>query len=141
MFAARRLALRAARRSASASRLAAPSAVRRAAPRPAAAFSTAAEDKPEEHTFKAETNALLDIVSNALYTEREVFLRELLSNASDSLEKLRHRQASGDDVTSPEVPLEIEISLDKEAGTLTISDTGVGMSKAELSENLGELVS
>jgi hypothetical protein len=98
-------------------------------------LSTAAEP----HSFQAETLSLLDIVSNALYTEREVFLRELLSNASDALEKLRHRQVVGEPIGAPDVPLEIVIEADPEANTLTIADTGIGMGKDELILNLGTI--
>lgn len=71
-----------------------------------------------EHTFQAETRQLLDIVTNSLYTDREVFLRELVSNASDALEKLRHLQATGMAISDPDLPLEINISFDKDAKTL-----------------------
>ena len=99
----------------------------------------AAPAAAEPHTFQAETLSLLDIVSNALYTEREVFLRELLSNASDALEKLRHRQVVGEPIGAPDVPLEIVIEADPEANTLTIADTGIGMGKDELILNLGTI--
>ena len=108
------------------------------APKPPADAATTPESE-SNHTFQAETLSLLDIVSNALYTEREVFLRELLSNASDALEKLRHRQTAGDAICAPEEPLEIRIETDAENGTLTISDTGIGMSKDELVMNLGTI--
>ena len=100
----------------------------------------AAPAAAEPHTFQAETLSLLDIVSNALYTEREVFLRELLSNASDALEKLRHRQVVGEPIGAPDVPLEIVIEADPEANTLTIADTGIGMGKDELILNLLSLI-
>lgn len=93
----------------------------------------------EKHTFQAEIRQLLDLVVHSLYTDREIFLRELVSNASDSLEKLRHLQGTEKDITDPELPLEIRITADKEAGTLTIADHGIGMTREELVENLGTI--
>src|SRR6476620_7438113 len=93
----------------------------------------------EKHTFQAEIRQLLDLVVHSLYTDREIFLRELVSNASDSLEKLRHLQGTEKDITDPELPLEIRITADKEAGTLTIQDHGIGMNREELVENLGTI--
>ena len=102
--------------------------------------STSSSSSPEEeHSFQAETRQLLDIVTNSLYTDKEVFLRELVSNASDALEKLRHLQATGAALNEPDVPLQITIRVDKEAKTLTISDTGVGLSKEDMMENLGTI--
>jgi hypothetical protein len=102
--------------------------------------------------FQAETRQLLDIVTHSLYTDREVFLRELVSNASDALEKLRHLRAAGgvgggdgaggdddDGGGGGGVPLEIRIETDEAANTLTITDTGVGMTRAELVSNLGTI--
>jgi len=95
---------------------------------------------PELLEFKAETKQLLDIVTNALYTDKEVFLRELISNASDACEKLRHIQASAQETTvDPDVPLEIHIETDEIAQTLTIRDTGVGMTRNEMKDNLGTI--
>jgi len=90
--------------------------------------------------FQAETKQLLDIVTNSLYTDKEVFLRELVSNASDALEKLRHVQASANTTTiDPELPLEIVIQCDEDKGTLTISDTGIGLTEDEMISNLGTI--
>lgn len=86
--------------------------------------------------FRAETRQLLDIVTNSIYTDKEVFLRELISNSSDALEKLRYKQVIGEVKTNDE-PLGIEIVADKAAKTLTIIDNGIGMSKDELVNNLG----
>ena len=91
----------------------------------------------EKHEFQAETKELLDIVTNSIYTDKEVFLRELISNASDALEKLRHVQVSGVDVNDKDLPLEIRIYTDEKNGTITIQDTGIGMTKKEMEENLG----
>ena len=93
----------------------------------------------EEHSFQAETRQLLDIVTNSLYTDKDVFLRELVSNASDALEKLRHMQAMGAPLSEPDIPLQISIRIDKEAKTLIITDTGVGLSKEEMVANLGTI--
>jgi TNF receptor-associated protein 1 len=78
-------------------------------------------------------------VTNSLYTDKEVFLRELISNASDSLEKLRHLQVTGSTIADPDIPLEISIIIDKEAKTLTIKDSGVGLSKQEMVSLLGTI--
>lgn len=108
----------------------------------------------EKHVFKAETAKILDIVSKSLYSERDVFLRELISNASDALEKFRFHKAT---TASPEPetdvimaqaekafsmterPLEIRIETDKDKKTLTISDSGIGMTKQEMLDNLGTI--
>lgn len=87
----------------------------------------------------SETRQLLDIVTHSLYTDKEVFLRELVSNASDALEKLRHMQVSGEANTSDDIPLEIRITTDEASNTLTITDTGVGMARDELVANLGTI--
>ncbi len=93
----------------------------------------------EKHTFQAEIQQLLDLVVHSLYTDKEIFLRELISNASDSMEKLRHIEATEKDVHQPTLPMEIHITTDKEAKTLTISDHGIGMTREELVENLGTI--
>jgi TNF receptor-associated protein 1 len=98
----------------------------------------------EQMEFQAETRQLLDIVTNSLYTDKEVFLRELVSNASDSLEKLRHLQAANvgvgaASVTDPDTPLEIRIELDEVTSSITITDTGIGMTKEEMISNLGTI--
>ena len=91
--------------------------------------------------FQAETKQLLDIVTHSLYTDKEVFLRELVSNASDALEKLRHLRAVSSQQTTvdPDVPMEIRISTDDENNTITITDTGVGMTRKEMVDNLGTI--
>jgi TNF receptor-associated protein 1 len=93
----------------------------------------------EKHTFQAEIQQLLDLVVHSLYTDKEIFLRELISNASDSMEKLRHIEATEKDVHQPTLPLEIHITTDEEARTLTIADHGIGMTREELVENLGTI--
>ena len=93
----------------------------------------------EKHSFEAEVQQLLDIVINSLYTDKEIFVRELVSNASDSLEKLRHLQLTEKSIFEPKQELEIRIDLDEEAKTITIADTGIGMDRDELQENLGTI--
>ncbi|KAM9783462.1 heat shock protein 75 kDa, mitochondrial isoform X1 [Syngnathus typhle] len=89
-----------------------------------------------KHEFKAETKKLLDIVARSLYSEKEVFIRELISNSSDALEKLRHQlMTSGNQMA----PMEIHLQTDAAKGTFTIQDTGVGMNQAELVANLGTI--
>ncbi|GAA5482438.1 molecular chaperone HtpG [Haloferula sargassicola] len=97
------------------------------------------ETTSEKHGFQAEIQQLLDLVVHSLYTDREIFLRELVSNASDAMEKLRHIEATEKDVHDPGLPLEVTITADKEAGTLTIEDHGIGMTREELVENLGTI--
>ncbi len=93
----------------------------------------------ETHHFQAEISQLLDIVINSLYTHREVFIRELVSNAADASEKFRHEALTNKELGEGDAALEIRIDVDKEAGTFTITDSGIGMSRDELSENLGTI--
>ncbi len=97
------------------------------------------ETNVEKHTFQAEIQQLLDLVVHSLYTDKEIFLRELISNASDSMEKLRHIEATEKDIHDAGAELEIHITADAEAKTLTISDTGIGMTREELMKNLGTI--
>ena len=94
---------------------------------------------PTTHDFQAEVKQVLDIVIHSLYTDREIFIRELVSNAADSLEKMRLTQLTEKSVFGAELPLEISISTDETAGTLTIADHGIGLTRAELVENLGTI--
>ena len=91
------------------------------------------------HEFQAETKKLLDIVIHSLYTERDIFVRELISNGSDALEKMRHESLLKKEVFDGHVPLEISIDLDKENHRMTIIDSGIGMTRAELEQNLGTI--
>ena len=97
------------------------------------------ETTVEKHVFQAEIQQLLDLVVHSLYTDKEIFLRELISNASDSMEKLRHIEATEKDIHDAGVALEIHITTDAEAKTLTISDAGIGMTREELVKNLGTI--
>ncbi|KAI0219003.1 Heat shock protein 75 kDa, mitochondrial [Lamellibrachia satsuma] len=101
-----------------------------------------AKGAADKHEFQAETRKLLDIVAQSLYSDKEVFIRELISNGSDSLEKLRYLQMSTSELgsdASQDVPLEIHIAVDEEKKTFTIQDTGIGMTKEELISNLGTI--
>jgi len=91
------------------------------------------------HAFQAEVKQVLDIVAHSIYKDKDIFLRELVSNASDALEKLRYTQLTEKNVFEPDRPLEVEISTDEAAGTLTIADSGIGMTREELVENLGTI--
>ncbi|KAF9987913.1 TNF receptor-associated protein 1, mitochondrial, partial [Modicella reniformis] len=88
--------------------------------------------------FQAETRKLLDIVTHSLYSEKEVFVRELVSNASDALEKLRHSQLTDTTLDSGK-PLEIHITVDEAKNTFTIQDYGIGMTEEEAISNLGTI--
>ncbi|KAI4457320.1 heat shock protein 90 family member [Holotrichia oblita] len=94
-----------------------------------------------KHDFQAETKMLLDIVARSLYSDKEVFVRELISNASDALEKFRYTLLADSEAAqkfkSPDRKLEIHISTNKQNRTLTIQDTGIGMTKDEMISNLG----
>lgn len=92
-----------------------------------------------KHEFKAEVKQLLDILVHSLYTNKEVFLRELVSNASDALDKLRFESNRGTELSDADLPLEIRISCDKDKNLLIISDTGIGMTMEEVMENIGTI--
>jgi molecular chaperone HtpG len=94
--------------------------------------------QPEQHSFQAEIQQLLSIVIHSLYTDREVFVRELISNAADACEKLRFLRTSGE-IPGGEVSPSITVTADETAGTLTITDTGIGMTREELVKNLGTI--
>ncbi len=91
------------------------------------------------YEFKAEIKQLLNILVHSLYTNKEIFLRELVSNASDALDKLRFEVTKGTDVRDSDLPLEINIKTDSKKNILTISDTGIGMTKEELINNIGTI--
>ena len=89
--------------------------------------------------FRSELRQVLDIITHSLYTHREVFLRELISNASDAIDKLRYRALSDASLLETDPQWKIRLEVDREAATLTISDNGVGMTLAETVENLGTI--
>jgi|WetSurMetagenome_2_1015567.scaffolds.fasta_scaffold78538_1 TNF receptor-associated protein 1 len=93
----------------------------------------------ETHHFQAEIEQLLDIVIHSLYTDREIFVRELISNAADACEKLRFLQNSGAAVFEAGVAPAISVTTDEAAGTITFADTGIGMTRDDLVENLGTI--
>ena len=89
--------------------------------------------------FKSESKRLLDLMINSIYTNKDIFLRELISNASDALDKLYYRSLTDDKIKVDKDKLEINISFDEDARTITISDTGCGMTNEELETNLGTI--
>ncbi len=93
----------------------------------------------EKHHFQAEIQQLLNIVIHSLYTDKEIFVRELISNAADACEKLRFVQTSGTAIHQAEIAPSIAITTDDKAGTITFTDTGLGMTHGELVENLGTI--
>ncbi len=103
------------------------------------ADSATATEPTEPIAFQAEVRQLLDIVINSLYTDKEIFVRELVSNAADSLEKLRHNELTGESIFEADKEPQITITTDEEAKTLTITDTGIGLTREELIENLGTI--
>ena len=100
---------------------------------------TATAEQTEPIAFQAEVRQLLDIVIHSLYTDKEIFVRELVSNAADALEKLRHLQLTGEEIFEPDLEPDIQITTDEEAKTITIADTGIGLTREELVENLGTI--
>ncbi len=89
--------------------------------------------------FKAESKRVLDLMINSIYTNKEIFLRELISNASDAIDKLYYRSLTKKDVTLNQSSLEIDLKLDKENKNIIIKDNGCGMTEKELEENLGTI--
>ena len=87
--------------------------------------------------FKAESKRLLDLMINSIYTNKEIFLRELLSNASDAIDKLYYKALTDDTVEVDRDEFQIRIDIDNDERTITITDNGIGMSEEELDENLG----
>jgi len=98
---------------------------------------TSMKEGGDEHKFEAEVNRLMEIIIHSLYTDRDIFLRELISNAADALDKIRFRSLTDKSELGDTPQLEIKVQVDKENNFLSITDTGVGMTAAELSENLG----
>ena len=93
----------------------------------------------DTYTFKAEIQQLLNILVHSLYTEQEIFVRELVSNATDAIHRLQYEMLTSRDVLDPDAELAIHIDVDQEAKTLTISDTGIGMTREEMVQNLGTI--
>jgi molecular chaperone HtpG len=97
------------------------------------------EQQEAKLPFQAEVSRLLDIVANALYSDKEVFLRELISNAADACDRLRYAAITRPELTEDGAELGIRLIVDKDARTLTVSDTGIGMNRDELIANLGTI--
>jgi molecular chaperone HtpG len=93
----------------------------------------------ERHQFQAEVSRLLNIVANSLYSEKEIFLRELISNASDACDKLRYAAVTNTELTAGDSDYRIDIRADRDARTLTIADNGIGLSHQDLIDNLGTI--
>src|SRR5258708_29267424 len=96
---------------------------------------TIAEHKP----FQAEVAELLNLMVHSVYSETDIFLRELISNASDALDKLRYEAIAAPDLMADGAPPKIRIVPDKKADTLTVIDNGIGMDRQELIDNLGTI--
>lgn len=95
--------------------------------------------KPEKLTFQAEVSRLLHIVAHSLYSEREIFLRELISNASDACDRLRYEALTKPKLTKGDPDLHIDIHVDKKQGIISVADNGIGMNRKELIDNLGTI--
>jgi molecular chaperone HtpG len=93
----------------------------------------------QTYTFQAETQQLLDILIHSLYTDRDIFLRELISNASDALNRMQFEQLTNTDILDPSAELSIDITFNEETKQLIISDTGIGMTQEEIIQNLGTI--
>ena len=97
------------------------------------------KDKKEKKQFKAESKKLLDLMINSIYTNKEIFLRELLSNASDAIDKLYYKSLTDNSVSVEKEDFCIKIDIDKEDRKIIITDNGIGMTKEELETNLGTI--
>lgn len=95
--------------------------------------------KPESHEFQAEVAQILHLMIHSLYSNKEIFLRELISNASDACDKLRFEALQNDALYDGDAELQVKVSADKDARTLTISDNGIGMSRDEVISNIGTI--
>ena len=95
--------------------------------------------KKEEKIFKAETKELLNLMIHSIYTNKEIFLRELISNANDAIDKLKFQSLTDTDILKGDNKFKIEISVDKDNRTLTITDNGIGMTYEEVDDNIGTI--
>ena len=95
--------------------------------------------KKEEKIFKAETKELLNLMIHSIYTNKEIFLRELISNANDAIDKLKFKSLTDTDILKGDDKFKIDISVDKDNRTLTITDNGIGMTYEEVDDNIGTI--
>jgi len=95
--------------------------------------------KTEKHEFQAEVREVLNLMIHSLYSNREIFLRELVSNASDACDKLRFEALQNEELLGGDSELKIEIEVDEEAGLVTVRDNGIGMSRQDVVENIGTI--
>jgi molecular chaperone HtpG len=102
-------------------------------------MSEPADQKLESFSFQAEVVQILDLMIHSLYSNKEIFLRELISNASDAIDRLRLEKLTNSELPEDDGPLRIVVSFDADAGTISVSDNGIGMSKAEVIDNLGTI--
>mmetsp|Transcript_17765 Transcript_17765/g.57471 ORF Transcript_17765/g.57471 Transcript_17765/m.57471 type:complete len:774 (+) Transcript_17765:76-2397(+) len=106
---------------------------------PIRAMATDTDTQEETFEYQAEVNRLMDLIVNSLYSNKEVFLRELVSNASDALDKIRFNAVGNPDALAANPDLDVKISVDKEANTITIEDSGVGMTREDVLDSLGTI--
>ena len=97
------------------------------------------QTQQESFSFQAEAVQILDLMIHSLYSNKEIFLREIISNASDAIDRLRLELLSQSELPGAEGPLQIRVSCDKDAGTITVADNGIGMSRQEVIENIGTI--
>src|SRR5471030_788367 len=98
-----------------------------------------ADAAPQRMEFKTELKQLLDLIIHSLYTKKEIFLRELISNSADAIDKARFESLTNPDILEGDSNWKIKLSVDESAGTLTVSDNGVGMSRETIIDNLGTI--
>src|SRR6201986_1172779 len=98
-----------------------------------------AQADQESYSFQAEVVQILDLMIHSLYSNKEIFLRELISNASDAIDRLRLELLSQAELPEAEGPLQIRVSYDEETRTITVADNGIGMSRPEVIENIGTI--
>src|SRR3954464_650933 len=97
------------------------------------------QQAPEKLQFKTELKQLLDLIVHSLYTKKEIFLRELISNAADAIDKLRFEGLKHPELLAGDTDWKVRLIPDEKAGTLTVSDNGVGMGRDAIVENLGTI--
>ena len=98
-----------------------------------------AQAEQETHRFQAEVVQILDLMIHSLYSNKEIFLRELISNASDAIDRLRFEIFTRPELEEDDGPLQIRVTFDTAARTITVSDNGIGMNRAEVVEHIGTI--